>query len=125
MPNCGLQSGMNIAEEKKFRICVFRRNARLEALEDVQFGEIGFGFVQVVEILPAPAEGFSFGVFDASSIDLSFLQNVFVLGGKVFAHHGDDANIREVAGGQGKICTGTAEHIFHATRRRSNGVKGN
>jgi hypothetical protein len=94
--------------EQKFRIRVFRWNSRLETLEHVQFGEIGFGFVQVVQILPAPAKGFSFGMFNASGINLPFLENIFVLGGEVFAHDGNNANIREVAGGKGKECTGAA-----------------
>jgi hypothetical protein len=99
---------LNITQKQKLGVSVLGRNTRLEALEDVQFGEIGFGFIQIPEIMPAPAEGLAFGMFNASGIDLSFLQNILVLGGEVFTHNGDDANIGEVAGRKGKECAGAA-----------------
>src|SRR5271170_4549773 len=116
---------MDIAQEQEFRIRIFRRNTRLEAFEHIQFGEIGLGFIEVVEILPTPAEGVALGTFDATSIDLSFLENILVLGREVFAHHGDNANVREIAGRQGKERAGTAQYIFYPPGRRGNRVEGN
>ena len=80
-------------------ICGWKRSNTFKSVK------VGFRFVQVVEILSAPAKSFSFGMLDASDIDLSFFENIFVLGGEVIAHHGDDSDLREIAGGQRKICT--------------------
>src|ERR1700676_2050361 len=64
-------------------------------------------------------------MFNSPGIDFSFGEHIFILGGEVFAPHGDDANLREVAGCERKECTGTAQYIFHTPRRRGNGVEGN
>ena len=55
---------------------------------------------------------------------LRSLQDVLVLGGEVFTDHGNHANIGEIAGGQRKIGRRAAERVFHAARRRSDGIKG-
>src|SRR5262249_809741 len=46
----GLQRRMYVCQEKKLRVFVFRWNTRLKFLEHVQFGEISFGLVEIVEI---------------------------------------------------------------------------
>src|SRR5205823_5664301 len=63
-----LQTWIDIAQKKKFRIRVLLRNMRLELFEDVQVREIGFRFVQVIVILPAPTEGLSLGMLNATRI---------------------------------------------------------
>src|ERR1700674_2210074 len=98
---------------------------RLKALEHVQVGKIRFGFIQVIEILTAPAKGLTFGMFDASSVDPPLLKNIFMLGREILAHYRDNANLREITGRQGEECTGTAQHIFRPSRRRDNGIESN
>ena len=72
-------------------------------LEDVQLGEIGLGFVQILQILPAPAKGLALHMLDAAGIDAPLLQNVFVFGLEVIAHHADDAHIGKKAGRHGEV----------------------
>jgi hypothetical protein len=48
-----------------------------------------------------------------------------MFGSEVFAHDSNDANIRKVAGSQGEESARPTEDIFHASRRRGNGIKGN
>jgi len=55
-------------------------NARLKLLEYIQFREIGLGLVEVVEILPAPAEGLTVCPLDTAGIDATSLQDGFVFG---------------------------------------------
>src|SRR5580704_767994 len=121
----GLQGGLNVAQEQKFRIHVLGGNARPEFLENVQLGEIGFGLVQVLKILAAPAEGLAFSVFNSTDVDITFLEDFFVLGGEVFADHGDDAHLGEVARSEGEVSAGSTEDVLHAARRRSDRVKSN
>ena len=61
----------------------------LEFFEDIQLGKMRLGFVEVVQILPAPAKGLARRMFDARSIHAALFQYIFVLGGKIFAHHAD------------------------------------
>ena len=87
----------------------------MKVLEDVQVGKVGFGFVQVVQILPAPAKRLPFCVLDAASIDAAFFQHVFVFGSEVFADNGDDANVGEIAGGKSKVGRSAAENVLRVT----------
>jgi hypothetical protein len=41
-------------------------------------------------------------------------ENLFLVGTKVVSNDSDDADIREVAGGQGKISRGTGKNILNA-----------
>src|SRR5690242_8832640 len=75
--------------------------------------------------MSAPAKSLAFCTFDSAGINLSFLQNVLVFGGKVIADDGNNANICEVARGQGEESTGTTKNIVYSSRRRGNSVKGN
>ena len=102
-PHVGLQGRLNIRQEKKLRILVLFRNARLKSLEDIQVGEIRFGFVQVVGIGTAPAKRLAFGSLEAAGVDAVLAKNLFLLGAEVFADHGHDAHLCEVTGGQGKV----------------------
>ena len=95
----------------------------LKILENVEFGEVGLGLVQVVVILPAPAKGLALGVLDAAGIHSSLLQDIFVLGGEILAHDRDHADIGEVAGGQSEIGGGAAQDVFHFAGGAGDGVE--
>ncbi len=114
-----------LARNRNCGVRILFGNARLKFLENVEFGEIGLGFVQIVEILSAPAESLAFGALDAAGIDAAVFQHGFVFGGEVFAHDGDHANIGEVTCGQRKIGGSASENVCHLTGRRLDGVKGN
>src|ERR1051326_1776140 len=116
---------MNISQKKEFGVLVFGRNARLKLLEHVEFGEVGLGFVQVVEILSAPAKSFAGGTLDASRIDIALLENVLMLGAKVFADDSDNTHRNKITGGERKVSSGAAENVLDAARRRGDGVKCN
>ena len=51
-------------------------------------------------------------------------QKVIVGGIEIVAHHGDDLDRGEVAGGQGDIGGGAAEHAVHVPVRRLDAVIG-
>ena len=76
-------------------------------------------------ILPAPAERLPFGVFDAARIHAALLQNVFVLGGEIFAHHSHHADSVEIAGGQREIRRRAAQDVFHFAGRAGDGIECN
>ena len=96
---------MDVSEEQKFAVHEFGRYARLETLEDVEFSKVRLGFVQVIEILPAPAKGLALGVLDAPRIHATLRENVLVFGGEIFADHGDESHFGEVTGRERKICS--------------------
>ena len=119
-----LQAGMDIAEKKDVAVAVLGGNSRLEFFEDVQVGEIGFGFVEIVEILSAPAKGLPFRVLDAAGVHAAFLQDVFVFGGEVLANDGDDAYVSEITGGEREIGCGAAENVLSFPGGRGDVVEG-
>ncbi len=120
----GLQAGVDVAEKKNVAVAVLGRNSRLEFFEDVQLGEVGLGFVEVVEILAAPAEGLPFCVLDAAGVHAALLQDVFVFGGEVLADDGDDAHVGEITGGEREVSCGAAENVLGFPGWRGDVVEG-
>src|SRR5579862_3092204 len=114
---------MNVAQEQELRVHVFGWDSRLELFEDVEVGEVGLCFVQVVQIMSAPAKGFAFRALKAAGIDAMFLENTFIFGGEIVTHHCDQAHIGEVTRSQGKIGGGTAESVVDSARRRDDIVE--
>ena len=121
----GLQGGLDVGQEKELGVFVFLRNARLEALENVQIGEIRFGFVEVFAVGSSPAEGLALGALDASNVDSTLEENLFLLGAEVFAHHGHDAHLGEIACGQRKVGCGSGQNFLHAARGRGDVIECN
>ena len=64
-PHPGLQQGIDVGEEEKVGVEKFLRDLRVEILEDVQLGEVGLGFVEVLSVLSRPEERFAAGMLDA------------------------------------------------------------
>ena len=95
---------MDVTQKKELGVEVFRRDTRLELVEDVQFGEISLGLVQIIRIMSTPAKGLAFCAVDSADIHAARFQDFFVLGGEVVSHHGKHAHVGEVAGGHRKIC---------------------
>ena len=56
---------------------------------------------------------------------LRALKDGFFGGAEVLAHDGDDADVGEVAGGQGKVGCSAAEAALAAAGRGFNGIEGN
>src|SRR5580704_938262 len=103
-----LQHRMNVGEEEELGIKIRLRNTRFEVLEDVELGEVGFRFIQIVEILSAPAKGLAGRALNTASVNAAFLQDVFVIGGEVVAYHRDDANVGKVAGREREVSGGSS-----------------
>jgi len=70
----------------------------MEFLEHVEFGEVGFGFVEIFGVAAAPAEGLACCALDATRVNGTGLEDSFVLGGEIVAYYSDDADWGEVAG---------------------------
>src|SRR5690348_18156179 len=87
---------MNVSEEQDIGIFILRRNPWLKLLEVVQFGKVGFGFVEVLKILSAPAKSLARRVFDSARVYAPVLENVFVLSGEVLADNSNHANVGKV-----------------------------
>src|SRR5262249_55092904 len=113
-----------VGEEEKLRIRVFGGNARLKLFEHVQFGEVSFRVIQIVEIFPTPAKGFAFRVLQATSVHFVLLEDLLVRRGKVFTHHRNQANLGEIACGEGEIRPRPAENVFGMARGSGYVVKG-
>src|SRR5579862_5132663 len=96
--NVGLQSGLDIGEEKEIGVFVFLRNAGLKFFEDVQVGESSLRFVQVVGVGAAPAESLARSAFQAADVDVVATEDLFLLGAEVFADYSNDAHLREITG---------------------------
>src|SRR5208283_4958760 len=120
-----LQGGMDVGEEQKLRVRIFLWNAWLKFFEYIQFREIGFGLVQVVDILPAPTEGFPLGPLDAACVDAALFQHGFVFGREVVAHHRYHPHFSEVTCGQREISRSTSQNVVYSAGRRDDRVKGN
>ncbi len=80
--------------------------------------------IQVIQILPAPAEGLPFRVLDAARVHSAILQDTFMLGSEVFAYDRDYADVSEVAGGEREIGGRAADDVVRATGRSGNVIEG-
>src|SRR5450755_2434612 len=116
---------MNVSQKKKLRIGILFRNTRLKFLEYVEFGEIGLGLIEVVEILSSPAKSLTGSPFDAASINAAILQHRFMLRSKVFANHSDHSYFGEVTSGKRKVSRSAAKNVVNLARRSSNSIEGN
>src|SRR5208282_2816411 len=123
--NCRLQRRVDVRKEQELRVRIFFGDARLKLFKDVQFGEVGFGLVQVVEILSAPAKGLALRALDTARVHPAFFQDGLVVRCKVFAHHGHHAHFSEITCGQGEISRGPSENVVHSAGGRGDRVKGN
>ena len=108
---------MNVAEEQILGILVFRRNTRLEFLENIQLGEISFRFVEVLEVMTAPAKCLPFGMLNSARVNASLLEGVFMFCREVFANNRNHAHVCEIAGSKSKVGPGAAEDIVGAAGR--------
>src|SRR5438477_13118481 len=108
---------MNVAEKQEFRVFVFRGNARLEFLENIQLGEICFRFVEVLQVTAAPTKCLAFGMLNSAGVNASFLENVFMFYREVFANNRNHAHVCEIAGSKSKVGPGAAEDIVGAAGR--------
>src|SRR5208283_5290849 len=124
-PYVGLQSGLDVGQEQEVGVFVLVGDARLKSLKDIQIREVGFGFVEVVSIGPAPAKCFAAGALDAARVDVVLLEDFLLIGTEIFADDGDDAHLGEVGGGQGKVGGGSAQNIFYTARRRRDVIECN
>ena len=116
---------MDIRQEQKLRIQILLGNTRLKLLEHIQFREISFGLVQVVEILSTPAKSFSLCALDAAGVDAALLQHGFIFRSKVLAYNRHHAHSGEVAGGQRKVSRCAAKNVSHPPRGRGDRIKRN
>ena len=64
--NVGLQSRLDIRQEKELGIFVLFWNAGLEGFEDVEVSEIRFRLVKVVGVGAAPAERLALSPFETA-----------------------------------------------------------
>src|SRR5437016_5702659 len=116
-PDRGLQRGMNVPKKQELRVFVLLGNSRLELFKNVQLSKICLRLIQVVQILAAPPKRFPVCMVDSTRVDTAFSQNVFMLGSEIFAHYRHHADVREVAGCQGKISRRAANNIFSSAGR--------
>src|SRR5581483_5400431 len=121
--DCRLQRRMNIAEKQVKRIQIFFGDAGLESFEEVQLGKVGFGLVQVIEVLSSPAERFSLGTLQAAGVHTTLGQDTLMAGCEIVAHHGHDAHISKIARCQRKVGGRPAQHVFHTTAGCGNGIE--
>src|SRR5215469_13827359 len=115
---------MNVAQEKEIGIFVVRGNLRLKFFKYIQLGEVRFGFVQTVHVMTTPAKSLALGMFDSSGVHASPSQYPLMLGGEVFADHGHNPHLGEIAGGERKIRGGATQDVLHSSGWRSDVIKG-
>ena len=80
--------------------------------------------VEVFAVLAAPVECLAVGVLDAARVDAARGEHVFVLGGEIVAHDGDDAHLGEVAGGEREIGGRAAENLLALAEGGLEGIEG-
>ena len=94
----------------------------IEIGEDVQVGSQRLAVVHIGRIDALPEKRFARDPFQSLQIDLARRQQIRVLLGEILAHHADQADIREIAGGKSDICGRAAQHSVHAPVRRFKSV---
>ena len=125
LADAALEYGIDVGEKKKLGVGIRRRNLGLEGGEDVEFGGVGLGFVQVVEVGPFPEEAFAGGAFDSLNVDVAFEEDGFLAAAKVFADDRNDADIDKETGGKGEVSGGAAQAAVTAAGGCFDGIVGN
>ena len=123
MTHGSLQRRMNVGEKQELRVGVLLGNFRLELLENIQFGEIGFRFIQIIGVASAPAKSLAGRALDAARVDAALLEHVFVLRREIIAHDGHHAHFGEETRCQCKMRGRATQNVFHATGRRGDVVE--
>ena len=106
-----LQVGRDVGEEDKVVRLEVVRKLRGEGLEDIEGDRAGFAGVHVPHVFSGPAEGFARGTLHAFEVDAAALEEVPVVGRKIFADDGHEIDRREVTGGDGGVGSRAAEKI--------------
>ena len=118
-----LKIGRDIGEKNVRGFAEFRGEFGIKVSEDVQFGDQGFAFVEMLGIFSGPEEGFADGALEASGIDFAAMEDGLVFGGKIFADDGDEVDMSEEAGGYCEISGGSADNPINFAIRAFDGVK--
>src|SRR5206468_13097247 len=95
----------------------------LEALEDVQVCKKRVAAGQVVTVFAAPAEGLAARVLEALEVDPPAGEDLHVLLVEVLADNGDQVDVGEVRGGDGKVGEGATDYIVGLAEGRLDGVE--
>ena len=122
--HAALQDGIDVGEKEKLRVAIGVGNLGLEGGEDVEFGVMSFGLVQVFEVGAFPEEALAGGVLNAARVDIAGGKDGFLLGAKVLAHDGDDAHIGEEAGGEREVSGRAAQAALAAAGGGFDGIVG-
>jgi len=62
---------------------------------------------------PGLSWNFQRHAFETLDIDGSLAENGFIFGMKIIADDGDEIDVSEECGGNGKVCGGTTQGAFH------------
>ena len=123
LAHAALQLGLDVPEEQVRLAAVRCGQLGIEVREDVEVGPQGRAVVHIRGVHARPEKRFSAGhPLQAREIDLAGREQVGVLLREIVAHHGDDLHGREVAGGEGDIGGGPAEHAIDFSVRRFHAI---
>ena len=118
-----LQRGLDVAEQEIRRGAVGFRQLGLEIGEDVEVGAQGGAVVHVGGVDAGPEEGLSAGdALQAVEIDFARGEEIEVFLREIVAHHGDDLDRGEIAGGERNVGGGSAQHAIDFAMRRFHAV---
>src|SRR5579871_865502 len=107
-----LQLGMNVAEHQVAIVLVDVRDLRLKRGEDVQLRVERGAAREIGGVFAGPEETFSRRPLDTDGGDAAFAEDAHLGVGEIVADHGDHAHLREVAGGQRKICGRAGQQLI-------------
>src|SRR5581483_396744 len=119
-----LQRWLDVGQEQEISVFVFFGNTGLECLEYVEIGIVRFGFVEIIDVRSAPAEGLPFGALEPARVDPMLLKNFLLFGAEVFAHDSDYPDLREVAGCEREIGGSASQNVLYAAGGRGDVIVG-
>lgn len=120
-----LEVGGNVAEEDEGEFLLSGRKFRFKIGKNVELGRKGVPMVHIFFVAAVPAKSFAGGNLEPGEIDLPFLPNSAVVGGKIISHDADEADGGVKAGGESGEGGGAAEKIGAILVRGLNPIDAN
>ena len=112
-----LKRGVDVAEEKIFRVARRFRELGVKVFEYIQLRVECVAQIDVIVIVARPAEGLSVCMFEAVEIDPLALKQIDVLDRKIYSNDPNQMDLRIVRGGERKKYGRTAEPLYIFTGR--------
>ena len=75
LEDVALQIGSDVGQENVFGVAEFFGELGLEVGEDVEVGDQGFAFIEMLGIFSGPEEGFAGSAFQAGGVNLAAVED--------------------------------------------------